>query len=339
MEGILVGFAAVGNKIILYTYLQINLINTPDKLLKMKSPKKQKFLRASREANEAKRSEAPFAPLLSHCCRYEPTLSNCCKSACTSATGVPANAGLQCILKKPEMKGIALIAGVIFLAITITAVVIIYQTGVPFIKKIQSSVTIDQIETAFTQLNKIIQTVASEGRGSQRTITLKVESGEVTVNGSKDFISWDYETDAFVISPRTVQELDNLKIGSNLETSAYESTLNGEDVFVLENKHIQVYIKKIGSENNSVQYNTSQLLKGIHQKNSNQDLDLDTLDILFDNGNNTGIGYTKLDEKGDNLPFGVVTAFMDPDTSDIVYHIDFILESGADFLTIRGRLS
>ncbi len=236
------------------------------------------------------------------------------------------------------MKGIALIAGVIFLAITITAVIIIYQTGVPFIKKIQSAVTIDQIETAFTQLNKIIQTVASEGQGSQRTITLKVESGEININGSKDFISWDFETDAFVISPRTIQELDNLKVGSNLETSAYEDTFNGEDVFVLENKHLIVYIKKIGSENNSVQYNTSQILKAIHQKNFNQDFPLESLDILFDNANNTGTGYTKLEKRGDHLPFGMVMAFMDPDTSDTTYNVDFILESGADFLTIRGSL-
>lgn len=236
------------------------------------------------------------------------------------------------------MKGLALISGVIFLAITITAVIIIYQTGVPFVKRIQSSVVIEQIETAFTELNRIIQTVASEGEGSQRTITLKIDSGEMSFNGSRDFIAWDFQTDAFVISPRTSQQLDNMKVGSNLETSAYEGTFAGEDVYIMENKHLVVYVKKIGSEGSQLPYNTSDLLVGVHNKDLNQDLPLQEIDILFDHANNTGAGYTVLEQKGDNLPFATVKAFMNPDTSLINYNIYFILESDADFLAIRGSL-
>ncbi len=236
------------------------------------------------------------------------------------------------------MKAIAIISGVIFLAITIAAVVIIYQTGLPFIKRVQSSVIIDQIENMFVRLNEVIKEVASEGRAAQRSISLALDSGEITADSANDIISWDFETDALLISPRTVQQIDNLKVGSNLESSAYEGTYASQDAYVLENEHLLVFIKKIGTQNAMQPYGTSDLLLGIHNKDIDQDLPLQRLEILIDGGNSTGTGFTSLAQSGQNLPYATAIAFLNPDDSPINFNISFTLESGADFVTVGGSL-
>ncbi|HDT11476.1 MAG TPA: hypothetical protein ENN58_01920 [bacterium] len=61
-----------------------------------------------------------------------------------------------------------------------------------------------------------------------------------------------------------------------------------------------------------------------------------TITIDGDVSSQTGTGYTKLINTGDSLPYGEVIAYINSNYEGIDYNIHFILESGADFLTIRG---
>jgi len=236
-------------------------------------------------------------------------------------------------------KGISLISGVLFLAITITATVLVYELGMPIIKQMQAASTIDQMKAVFAELDQQIQQVASEGKGSKRTYYLRLDAGEFSVNSSKNTIEWEYEIDVEVISPRTAQWIGNTIIGSNLETKAYESTHDGTPCYVLENEHLKVYINRTGSASSHAQLSTSDLLIGIWQKDLSALLGLDSLNITLDNkaSSQAGSAYTGIERLGDDLPYATVFAYMN--TSYDQYFINFTLESGADFLIIEGSLA
>ena len=115
-----------------------------------------------------------------------------------------------------------MISAVIFLAIAISAVFIIYQAGVPIIKKMQTAAAIERMQDVMSRLDEIIMETVSEGKGSKRTFSMKIDSGDVQVNSTEDAIYWELKTDVEVISPRTSQRIGNIIVGSNLETRGYE---------------------------------------------------------------------------------------------------------------------
>ncbi len=235
------------------------------------------------------------------------------------------------------MKGISLISGVIFLAFLIVATGIVYWAGIPTIEKIRCAATVDKMKTTFITLDKIIQKVISEGKGSKRTVDINVEGGKLYIDDDNDAIYWEYECNAPIFSPRTFRTIGNIIIGSNLDTSAEEGVCQGESAFILENEHLKVCLKKIGSPENKVYYNISDVLLSIYQKDLNKTMPLEYLEITLDNNktSSTGYGYTKLENSGKFLPYGEVVAYMESDYG-VTYRIRFILESGEDFMIIKG---
>lgn len=235
------------------------------------------------------------------------------------------------------MKGISLISGVIFLAFTITAIVVVYEAGTPIIQRLQTSATVDKMKSTFADLDKLIQQVAAEGKGSKRTAYLRIDAGTLTVNETKNTIEWEVDTPALIVSPRTYQQFGNVIIGSNLETTTNKTvTYNGEPAFLLENEHLRVYINRTGSASSYTTYNTSTLLLAIYNKGTQGWLDYpNILEITLDNNANSGYGsgYTSLQKEGKNLPYGRVTAYLES-LYGVNYYINFILESGTDFLEI-----
>lgn len=236
-------------------------------------------------------------------------------------------------------KGMLLISGILFLAITISAVFIVYELGMPIINKMQAAAVIDDMKSTFTELDNEIQEIASEGRGSKRIYYLRISAGKFIVNSSKNWIQWEYETDAPVISPRTAQWIGNVVIGSNLNTKAYMSTHDGAPVYVLENEHLKVYINRTGSVANLVQMNTSDILTGIWQKDMSVLLGLKYLNITLDNNqtSGTGSGYTGVQRLGENLPYATAYAYINSQYEN--YFINITLESGADFIIIEGSVT
>jgi hypothetical protein len=240
-------------------------------------------------------------------------------------------------------KGISLVSGVIFLAVILTAVFLVYQTGVPIIQKMQASASVERMKGVFAELDEIIQQTASEGKGSKRTLHMRIDPGKVVVNSTQDTIYWELETDAEIISPRTYQRIGNLVIGSNLETRIYEGnyTYSSPETqsYIMENEHLRVYIKKIGSQSSWASYQTSELLVGIYNKDIDQWLnntDFFDISVDFNETSKTGNGYTEPLDAGYNLPYGTVAALMN--SSYLPYYVNFTLESGADFLEIEASL-
>lgn len=236
------------------------------------------------------------------------------------------------------MRGISLISGVLFMAFIIAATSIVYWSAVPTIQKIQCAATVDRMKSTFVSLDEVIQKVSSEGEGSKRTVSLSVGEGEIRINADNDTIYWTHECEAPIFSPRTSQTFGNIVVGSGLDTSAHEGQCHGEDAFILENEYLTVCFRKIGEEGNNTYYNITDVLMSVYQKDIGAAMPLEYLEITLDNNatSKTGYGYTSLARAGQHLPYGEVSAHMESDYG-VTYTIKFSLESGEDFIIIRGE--
>ena len=129
--------------------------------------------------------------------------------------------------------------------------------------------------------------------------------------------------------------------GSNLETRGYEGnyTFSSPETesYIMENEHLKVFIKKIGSVGAHANINSNSIMLAIFNKNTGTWLNntgfLD-FSVDFNSTSQNGTGYTSLVESGYNLPYGTVVAYMNTSYSD--YFANFTLYSGADFVEIVG---
>ena len=234
------------------------------------------------------------------------------------------------------MKGIALISAVIFIGLTLAVAVVVYNAGMPVVQRMQHAAAVERMKGAFSEMDRIIEDVASEGNGSKRTADLRFDIGRLAVNGSSDKAYWDFESESMIASPRTSTGFGNVIFGSKLETIAYESDYQGTAAYVLENEHVKAYFRKIGSPSVQASYSTSQLVLAVWQKDLNQWMPLQSMGIGLDNSpaSESGTGYTMLQQTGSDLPYATLSAYMESAYAN--YFVNFTLESGADFLIIEG---
>ena len=229
------------------------------------------------------------------------------------------------------------------MAIVIVSIFLIYQSGVPLIRKMQGTAAIERMKSSFADLDEIIQQTAAEGKGSKRTLQLNVDPGKIIINSTEDSIYWELETDSGGISPRTSQRYGNVVVGTNMDTRCYEEnytySVPETECYVIENEHLKAYFKKIGSLSSPQDLNTSDILVAVFNKDSGQWLNntgfLD-VSVDFNETSKTGTGYTMLLESGYNLPYGTVYSYVN--STYIDYYINFTLESGADFIGIEASL-
>jgi hypothetical protein len=231
------------------------------------------------------------------------------------------------------MKAVALVSAIVFIAITISAMALIYQTGMPIIQRMQSSAALDRMTSAFTDLDEAIQSVASEGNGSRRVFDLDTGEGRLSLDPGNDELAWQLDTENSVLRPRTARYLGNVASGSNLEASLYEGVHGPYQAYILENDHLRAYIRKLQP---GQAYSTDTLLLDVYQKDLGEWLPMDWLNISLDGepASESGTGHTEAERLGMSLPRARVTAYMDSSYAD--YRISFTLESGADFITIEG---
>lgn len=243
-----------------------------------------------------------------------------------------------------NMKALSIISGVIFIAITISTIAIVYEAGMPVVKKMQASASIDKMKGVFSDLDSVIRDVASEGTGSKRTVYLKIDPGKLVVNDSEDAVYWSLETDAKVVDPRTSQTFGNVILGANLETSAYEEnyTVASPQIkaYKMENEHLIVYIRKLGSGSTFEDFTTNNLLLGIYNKDLGSWFNnTNMLDVTVDSqsSSRTANGTTSLSKTGYNLPYATVATLVN--STYLKYYVNFTLESGEDFIRIDAGVA
>lgn len=233
-------------------------------------------------------------------------------------------------MRRSTRKGISpLIAGVLYFAIAMAGVTIVVQTGSPALTKMKDVAAIDQAKDTLSNLDRIITLVSEEGRGSARVVPLQIKKGIIVVSPGTDTISYEIETSADVVSPRTKRQIGGLVFSSEANVRAY----NDSSSWILENEHLRVNISMVGSSVSYAPINSSALVAEMYFKDKATALDGSISILLDDNpASETGNGYTYAEELGLNLPRGRVVAYMN--TTDAAYKLYFTLQSGSDFLEV-----
>lgn len=222
-----------------------------------------------------------------------------------------------------------LIAGVLYFAIAVAGVTIVVQTGTPALTKMKDVAAIDQAKDTISNLDRIISLVSEEGRGSARVIPLQIKKGDIVVSPETDTISYEIDTQAEVVSPRTRKQIGSLLFASGASVSAYNTTSS----WVIENEHLRVNITKNGTASSFAPLSTPSLVRGVYFKDGSVPVDGTVYISVDDNPlSESGMGYTYAEALGSGLSRGRVVAHMN--TTDAEYNVYFTLQSGSDFLEI-----
>ena len=223
-------------------------------------------------------------------------------------------------------KGVSpLLAGALYVGIVSVALLIVVQIGSPAITKMQDVAAVDQAKDSFANLDKIIQDVASEGKGSTRVIPLQIKKGDVLFDSANDMIVYGIDTNAEMISPRTRRVVGNLIFGANTNVNVTDT---GTDIIV-ENEHIIATFNKTGNSTNFTAIDANTILKSVFLKDANTTFD-GTIKVRIDDSdaNEVGNGYVYAEETGVRLARGRVIIHVNNTFAD--YDIYYTLESGRD---------
>lgn len=231
-------------------------------------------------------------------------------------------------------KGVSEIAtSAIYIGVTVSAISVAITAGVPALENMQDAASIRQAQDFMQELDSNVQTVVSEGEGSTRTVTGEFDRGEIYFDNDSKALIYELETQAEVISPQTTTRDGNVLLSSSADVTVNETTVDGTDCYMMENDHIKACIKKVGSESDYGEINTSELLTLYEFKDENRELDANMSIKLNDKESTAyGTGYTEA-ETGDFIGTGEVQATVNSDYG-FTYDILFRLPTGADFIQI-----
>ena len=80
------------------------------------------------------------------------------------------------------MRGISLVTEVIFLAVVISLILLVYTMADPVLSSMQASSAFEQTKSFMLNLDEVIDEVSSQGKGSRRSIYLTMGAGMLTMN-------------------------------------------------------------------------------------------------------------------------------------------------------------
>ena len=127
-----------------------------------------------------------------------------------------------------------LLGGVLFLAISLTAVIIVLSVSGPKIDIMKDTIAIEQAKDTLTSLDRIIRDISEQSPGTSRIVPIEIKKGKMIIDGENDQIYYTLDTEADVISPGTKRRIGNLWYESNTNASLREE----QGRYVLENEHL-----------------------------------------------------------------------------------------------------
>jgi hypothetical protein len=230
------------------------------------------------------------------------------------------------------------VSAVLYIMITVVAVVIILEAGNPIVNGLKDKTSFSKTKDAMQVLDQYIIDVSEQGPGSQRVVPLEISSGTVYIKN--DSLRWQIETTSKLMEPRTRLDLGNLAvIGSS--TSESVSAVESPDwcYYIIESSKLRVNITVFGNvskrmENCSPYVNTSNLINYIvFRENNTASSGKFSFKIGNDLSSGYGIGSTRIFSAGENLASSAVRVYVN--SSAYEYSLDFTLDSTSDFIAVK----
>jgi len=223
------------------------------------------------------------------------------------------------------------VSAIIYTMVAIIALVLILNTGVPLLTELKDRAVMSKIKDAMLDLDSHITDLATQGEGSQASVSFEIRDGEVKFQNNQ--IIWEVETDTEIISPRTSTKSGNLVIASNANVRTYDITNYYIMETAIKNDSFKVVINKKGSYRNWQAYNTSDIIQNLSYNGVNMDGNF-TFNINHNKTTGEGNGYIHMEPSGNNSNLGSAKITAHINNSFAEYDLVFRLESYADFVTV-----
>lgn len=234
-------------------------------------------------------------------------------------------------------KAISPLIGMVLLVIVIVASTsLVLNVGFPMMERMKDTSSIKENINFLRDLDSKIRRVSTEGTLSSRSIDLIFNRGQYYCDNDTNSLIYSLDTESHFISSQTSKNVGNVILSSDASVSTNSTLINDTPCYMMENTHLKACIKKLGSEDNLTEVDTSQLLVYYYNKDLERELNVNL--SVYPNDNNSLIqasGFTELRKEGEYIGKGRVTAHVMK--GNINYKIIFELRSGSDFLIIEPR--
>ncbi len=222
-----------------------------------------------------------------------------------------------------------LLSGVLYTGIVIVSVILAMNILGPVVEKMKDRAAFEEARSFMASLDKTIQKVVKEGRYSTRVISLDFSRGKYIIDNKTNRIKYELETEAKLVSPGTMKKVGNLIIASGDDVKVEDLG----NVIRMSNSYLQVNFTKIGNESSYAPVNLSQMITEI--KLIKENITINPGIILKFSDVESGNGYVKAEEMGENLPVGKVIVHVK--SGAMSFDVVYTLKSYADFITLSVK--
>jgi len=236
--------------------------------------------------------------------------------------------------KNNSKQGQVWVSAIIYTMVAVLALVLILNSGVPLLNELKDRAVFEKVKSIMLDLDSQITDIASQGEGSQSTVSFEVRDGELKFENSR--LVWELETKSEILTPRTSTVLGNLIIASNANVNTYETATHYVMYTTITNDTFMVAVNKTGDIENWVAIDSTKLLENVSFNGDNMD-GVFTFNLNNNISSQTGNGYVKMSPSGNHSNLGRATITAHMNTSFAEYDLEFTLESYADFVTVNVK--
>jgi hypothetical protein len=234
-------------------------------------------------------------------------------------------------------KGVSsLIASVLVILISITAIAVVLMVGLPAIERAKEATAIQEGMRNMKAIAGMVDEIASEGVGSLVSGDIKVTAGEYKINEKANTIDLILPSSGSYVQPGSFVKDGEITMssGSSAKASIYDIDGDGSDELVLENGIIRVGLLKNGTISNPSFMNTSRIVKILNFVENNVNVTPSNTQMILDGYQESsyGTGYSELVRAGIGLT--KAEAVFHVNSTFITYDIVYTLYPGADFVSV-----
>ncbi len=223
-----------------------------------------------------------------------------------------------------------LISGILYTAISISAVGIVLDVGVPYMKNLEDISAINKAKVVMGQLDQEILRIAASGTGSSTQVNLAIQGTNFVVSSNGSIVKMEKNTKAQIIKKRFRKNFGNFFLCSNCTTNAYKATTDQGSVLVLENSHIKLQVARLDA--NTINTPLTDLVKRVAFKDANKNF-LGTYNFYPDSYSSTlNTVSTRIVEEGYSLGEGEIITYVS--SPYYTYNLHFNLQSDADWFSV-----
>ena len=104
------------------------------------------------------------------------------------------------------------ISAALYFGLGIIVITIILSAGLPLINRLKDKNTVIETKDVMFKLDTAIREVIRNGPGEQRSLSLEIKKGDLSINNNENTLNWSYKTSALLSEPGLTISEGNLNI-------------------------------------------------------------------------------------------------------------------------------